>query len=69
MRIYPQAFLSSIRHSDDKQPGSLPWGSHTGQRRAAHMSGDGFVELQQTNETQSPETPPEALPKDTSRYR
>ncbi|KAH8767580.1 integral membrane protein [Hyaloscypha finlandica] len=44
MRIYPRAFLSSIRHTNDKTPASIPQDSNTGLRRA-NPGQEGFVEL------------------------
>jgi hypothetical protein len=66
MRIYPRAFLSSIGNMEDKPPGTVPWDSHKGQRRATLMSNGGFVELQERHETGTPETPPEVPPKESS---
>jgi hypothetical protein len=65
MRIYPRAFLSSIRHTNDKTPASIPQDSNTGLRRAK-VGQEGFVELQQMNESQLSDTPPEVPPKEPS---
>ncbi|KAH8752324.1 integral membrane protein [Hyaloscypha sp. PMI_1271] len=65
MRIYPRAFLSSIRHTNDKTPASIPQDSNTGLRRA-NPGQEGFVELQQMNESHFSDTPPEVPPKQPS---
>ncbi|PVH86400.1 hypothetical protein DL98DRAFT_567785 [Cadophora sp. DSE1049] len=63
IRIYPRAFLSSIGHTSDKQLASIPLSSNSERRRANHEQ-EGFVELQQMNESQLSDTPPEVPPKE-----
>ncbi|KAH7382013.1 hypothetical protein BKA64DRAFT_218410 [Cadophora sp. MPI-SDFR-AT-0126] len=65
IRIYPRAFLSSIGHSSDKQLGSIAPSSNSKRRRTNHEQ-EGFIELQQTNESQLSDRPPEVPPKEPS---
>ncbi|KAH8590101.1 hypothetical protein B0O99DRAFT_635611 [Bisporella sp. PMI_857] len=58
IRIYPRAFITSIRNRDYKQPDS-----NTGLRYGSHVQ-EGFIELQQMNEPPPSDIPPEVPPKD-----
>jgi hypothetical protein len=52
-------------HSDDKQQSLKPWDSNPGLIRANYGQ-EGFIELQQANESQISDTPPKVPPKEPS---